>query len=70
MVLKNINQNNFFNLLYALEPLAWNTSNLSLFLTKSACFKTLKNVSLEASTACSDLVDDGDNDHLTPPKKK
>ena len=47
-----------------------NTSNLSPFLTKSACFKTLKNVSHEAFTACSDLVDDGDNDDLTAPRKK
>jgi hypothetical protein len=47
-----------------------NTSNLSQFLTKSACFKTLKNVSHEASTTCSDLVDDGDNDHLTPSRNK
>ena len=47
-----------------------NTSNSLPFLTKSTCFKALRNVSHEASIACSDLVDDGDNDHLTPPRKK
>ena len=35
---------------------------------KSTCFKTL--ISHEASTACSDLDNDGDNDHLTPLRKK